>query len=207
MLRHYILTRYNYGLYSDNPYNVTDPEVWMEHRWPLFEVCAHSIESQINQNFSWIISVDPKTPKYWVDKIHNLTGATVITQIPQLYMRDLEINTEWVATTRLDNDDYYFPTFTHEIQSNFAKRKEILDINYLALDLDRARFFTSGRWKPNSPFITLIEEAGDLDTVFEYAHSHVLENYRCRFVVEEEPLAVQVVHEENVSNKIRGQEV
>ena len=206
-LRHYILTRYNLGLYSDNVYGIQNPDEWMWHRWPLFEVCAHSILMQTNQNFSWVIAVDPKTPKNFVNEISNLTGATIITDIPQIYIRDLKITTDFVATSRIDNDDYYFPTFIDEIHDEFRKETEILDINHWQLELETNQFYSSGRAKPNSPFITLIEENGDLDTVYEHTHSDVLQKYPCRFVDEVAPLAVQVIHGENVSHKIIGEKL
>lgn len=81
MYKHFIFTRFNEGwldndrlTQSGKPVNT---DVWLKERCKLFEkFCLPSMMYQSNQNFTWLILFDKRTPedillKY--DKIENIT--------------------------------------------------------------------------------------------------------------------------------------
>ena len=137
MFEHYILTRFNYGLYSDNPYNVLNPDKWMEHRLKLFEKCRESVLSQ-DVDFTWLIAMDSNTPLKYMDQIF-IDGRMnpVFCDIRKVF-EVAKPNTAWVITTRMDNDDTYNPGALEAIQDaalehlhNSPRRDGfVIDIDY-----------------------------------------------------------------------------
>jgi len=62
--RHYILTRFNTGLYRRTEGLTVSPDEWMEHRLRLFtSLTLPSIRGQSCQDFTWLVLMDRRTPE------------------------------------------------------------------------------------------------------------------------------------------------
>jgi hypothetical protein len=199
MFKHYILTRFNVGLYSGNPYSIRKPDEWMDKRLELFKSTSNSLKSQTCQNFEWLIEVDPNTPKHYISEIEN--HGTVIYEKAPIYLRRQK-KTEWLITSRIDNDDIYHQDFVKEIQSAFSEKAEVIDVRGAKLELSTGKLHYYYRELPNSPFISLIEPFTDeLKTVsYRGGHSTLYLKYPHRFI--EKKLFFQVIHDSNLLNKV-----
>ena len=190
--KHIILTRYNLGLY-DRP----GAEEWMEHRYPYFERTRDSILSQ-EGDFEWWISLDVRTPRKWVNDISTDDRIHLTSLHPKEFRSE-----GWTITTRMDNDDIYLPGAIKAIQSAFVEKEMVLDIRYY--QMHEGNLYTSNRNMPNSPFLSLIENGAN-KTCYARPHSKMLEDFRGKFV-SDEPLALMVVHDMNMGNRITGDKV
>ena len=213
-MKHFVICRYNIGLYSSNPYNVSDPNTWMAHRLPKYERLVKSLKKQTNQHFQFVVGIDENTPDNFKDAIELITNKhlsrssfKIVKQLPQVYLNDLNITSEWVITSRIDNDDAYSKDFIKTIQDNFRAETEVLDVYGVQIDENSGKRYTSGRFKPNSPFLSLVERnKGELLTAFDKSHSTMIEKYSARFAGGQ-PLSIQYIHDRNISNKIQGLEI
>lgn len=206
MFNHFLLCRYNLGLYSSNPYNVKDKDGWMCERLPMFKRLLDSLEAQTNKDFILVFSIDAFTPVEFQKELAELLntysfkwlGCTVQ---PREFMLTLNIEREWMITSRIDNDDEYKPTFIETIQNAFREKRELLDVQ--GLQFDGKDYYTSGRRTPNSPFISLVEPSSERKTAQYRAHTSMNKFAPSRFVGTE-PLYIQHIHNSNVMNKIKG---
>ena len=218
-MKHYILTRWNQSHNKENIYNfegINDSEKWMEERVVLFEkYCLPSIDKQTNMDFTWILSFSSLTdPKYY-EKYQNYPYIRIVFDIhPTTYLNSIygsEINEgDWIATTRLDNDDSLHPNFIKEVKSKFKNKYELIDTLGCQYDINTQKFHDTGRTHPNSPFLTVFEKAGEFDdhnihTCFYKSHTHLHNNMDSELI--QDILYCQVIHDNNVSNKIVGEEI
>lgn len=210
-LSHYIICRYNLTLFTNNVYKIKDPNGWMERRRYYFDWLIMSLGVQTCKNFHFVLLMDRNTPSEYVRDLDNaISHATGDYEIffgnPQKWLESKEIKSDWLITSRIDCDDYYNERFVETIQSEFKAKTELLDVHGLQYDMVNEEFYTSGRIGPNSPFISLVEPTQGAKTVFEKQHTYMPQKYPARFVGSE-PLYIQVIHEENISNKIIGQKI
>lgn len=167
------------------------PDAWMEHRLDLFErFCAPSIANQDEKNFVWLLFVDPLTPQKYLDEIKRIVGdsvemillkadRTLMTFAPsgsvasKAIKARLKKETEWVLTSRADNDDMLDRQYIQLIQQRATaeQRKLIIDIphGYLYRPPNelQLRHHTNG-----SPFVSFLEPAiGPIKTVISVQHT------------------------------------
>lgn len=210
MFNHYLLTRYNVGLYSSNPYKIKDPAEWMAHRLDLFKSCAMSVARQSCKDFEWFIFIDPKTPENEIIEIGRvLTEAAKAGLKRSTLAKEMAINPptdgkKWIITTRMDCDDRIAVGFIEIVQAEFIQRDEVIDVKGVQLDLKSGKFCETDRIKPNSPFISLIEKVDGMRTVFHQTHSTMYQTHGGRFVNSDEPYYYQVIHKKNIMNKLTG---
>jgi hypothetical protein len=190
--KHVILTRYNLGLY-DRP----GAEEWMKHRYPFFELTRDSILSQEGE-FEWHLSVDVRTFDRWINDIFTDKRMHLTLFHPKEYKSE-----GWTITTRMDNDDIYLPGAIKAIQDAFVEKEMVIDIRYY--QMQNGELYTSERSMPNSPFLSLIENGAN-KTCYARPHSKMLEDFRGKFA-SEEPMALMVVHDMNMGNRITGKRV
>ena len=193
---------------------LADPD-WLEHRLKLFEdYCLVSVVNQSNQNFQWLIYFDDSTPTKYLDRIRSLTKGhpnisiktcafwetpTIIKDV----VAALVGGTEWIITTRLDNDDGIHRDFVSMIHSAAQERREFLNF-------PRGIILYSGKcyiYKHSSnAFLSLVEPADQPRTAWCIAHTDAGQVAPVR-QLPDTPAFLQVVHGKNVSNKPRGTRV
>ncbi len=195
---HYILTRMNLGIYKRE-----DARSWMCKRMKLFDrYLFHSLTIQSCTNFKWVLCFDEKTPDKVISNYDYCDNIQITFTDPMEYVSSLQLDCKWILTSRIDNDDYYLPMFVEEIQKNFDFEEQIIDIDYYQWDMKSGNFYTSGRSKPTSPFMTLAELTGNHRGVYQREHSVMPNFYPAKKILK--PLAIQIIHGNNVCNKIKG---
>jgi len=212
---HFILTRFNTQVDVNGQflYDKEEPNQWMEKRMPLFERTRDSVLSQ-DGDFKWVISLDKRTPNRYVQRIITDHRMLVVNCDVRDTFNEIEVETPWVITTRLDNDDLYLPGTVRAIQSRFEQKIKVIDLGFLKLDGDKV-YHGKRRW-PNSMFISLIEPADKIQTAFCRPHGQVYSGYpieghystgwtkTIKIPAEtiEKKQAIMVCHGSNMTNKV-----
>lgn len=215
IFQHFILTLFNVDDLTGPQSSLKLDKSWLKHRFKLFnKFCYPSVRGQSNQNFKWIILFDINTPdvfkrrisKYskWENFISIYINKRDRNSFREVILRHLKDETEYLVTTRLDNDDAICKDFVEVLQNYFDKQK----IQFLN--------FTNGYvWKnneiylfkqPSNPFVSLIEKIDDSSfrTVFTGEGHHKL--YKVGPVMEiiTKPAWMQVIHTKNRANSVKG---
>lgn len=192
---HYILTHFNYGLYGRS----WDKELWMKKRLDIFRrFTLPSLQAQTNQDFKWLIRFDPQTPE-----VPDFGYDNIVTSFDPgagMYI-NRHVTTPWLITSRIDNDDYYEPTFIEEIQRCFNEEELLIDVNGRQMDIKTGRFYRFPKYSLNSPFLSLIEKKKDrYSTVRCYTHGDMKNHFKTRYI--NKKLVVQVIHDTNLCNRL-----
>lgn len=205
---HFVLTRYNIELYN---LSEAEAELWMQHRYHYFEKCRASVLSQ-DAEFRWVIFFDERTPWNWISKICTDPRMEAFFGGVLEYPFADKADTEWIITTRFDNDDRYLPGALAAIQSKFMPMVMCIDIDYFGYN--NQHYYTSNRGTPTSFFISLVEHRSNVAGVFYTQHNQVRSAYpvngektRIPEIMIKQPYAVMVVHGNNLANKIEGKRV
>ena len=139
IFKHFLLTRFNVQLsWTQKKWD----EFSLKNRIDMFEqICFPSVKSQTNKKFKWIVYFDRSSPDFLKKKvdefksrldifqplyIENFNSAEVRNNILSL----LDDNTEYLITTRLDNDDAISKNYIDLVQACFDYQ-EIEIINFL----------------------------------------------------------------------------
>lgn len=212
--KHVILTRFNVR-YVDDP-NVPSIGIdsgWLTDRFDLFErFCLPSVQSQTAQSFCWILFFDRATPEPFAARARALASlnrnyipvfcAGLSDEVKEAVQNALEEKPQWLLTSRLDNDDGLHPDFAATVQK--AQRFEVAEVlncpRGIILHADRAY----RRRDPSNAFISLSEPFEQFSTVFGILrHVDAHKSYPVRQVASS-PMWLQVVHTNNISNRVRG---
>lgn len=224
--KHIIITRFNLSnrWEKDKHGNQVLNETWLNQRYLLFEqYCLPSMKSQTNQNFEWWVYFDSETDPYYKMKNENL--MKVYSNFKPKYEKsyvDFEENMPqdihsnliskgivWLITTRLDNDDVLADNTVEVIQNkqNF-KDNTLLEIPY-GYTLEKNKIFKLRKVESYlNPFISYVEEISlqnRIKSVYYYQHNQWIDVNR--IVVSTKEQWMQVIHDQNVSNKAIGKEV
>ena len=203
------MTRFNNGIYDRE-----DAKDWMQDRIKLFKLTRESVLSQ-KGDFKWIISFDERTPKNVIDKCITDDRMIVTFKDVRECFSEIEVDTDWVITTRLDNDDIYLDGAVEAIQENFNNYVHVIDIDYFQYETKTNKKFTSNRKAANSPFLSLVEPSNYVRTCYCRPHHLLLSGYPSESGEKisipakkiNNPFALMVIHSDNMANKIVGEEV
>ena len=192
---HYIITSFNWGVYRRYKERAG---WWMEERVRLFKKYPlPGMRAQTNQRFRWVLIFDPDTPEIPDFEYENIIYST----IPSAKDNVARVDSQWLITSRIDNDDYYEPTFIDEIQRCFKEKTMLVDIGGRQLDDRTGKFYTFPLYNCTSPFISLIEKR-PFKTVKHLNHMAMKNHFTPKYINKQ--LAVQVVHGNNKMNMIVG---
>lgn len=214
---HVLLTRFNARF--DAPWTdlALDPK-WLEHRFKLFEkYCYPSLRSQTNHNFHWLIFFSDKTPSQYVERINNLSINWPVMKprfhdflSGEMVMKEtlscIDKNSEYLITSTVDNDDAISKNFIEETQKQFAEQSyQYINwaIGYVYY-ADKNRFYK--RKYLQSPFNSLIEKVEGCRLVWSTSHHEILKTGKV-IQIDKNPGWIQVVHNYNISNRIKGRRI
>ena len=169
---HYLVTRFNVPFTGAAPEffsgKTLSPE-WMTHRIRLFsDYCVPSVAGQSNMDFTWLIYLDPETDRTDIIRVRAAIPANVRVELRYvsdytLMLEDLRAycracGTEYVITSRLDNDDAIGREFIERVQAAFQPTHGLL-VNFLGgFYYDpSARILTHHRHKLRNSFTSLVE--------------------------------------------------
>lgn len=217
--KHVMITRY-FTRHSSNPSDfearLGDVSAWLEDRLLLFKkYCLPSVIAQSVQNFTWLLYFDETTPKDHLQKVRELLAPypnfkihlsrLLSTEDHAADVRaEMDSETQWVLTSRLDNDDGLHREFIKNLQAQlqFEKREFLNFPSGIIYYRDHTYLF---RHRSNA-FVSYFEPAHDVSTVICSKHLFVERVAPLRQLVSP-PAFLQVVHGRNRSNKPRGTRV
>jgi hypothetical protein len=215
--KHFVATRFNLRI---GDWETTKngeallSEQWMEDRFRLFEsYCLPSVLNQSNQNFTWCIFFDTQTKEADRKKINNLVmpysnfRVFFIEGINELKSSLIHIikseptDFEFAITTRLDTDDLLHKDYIKTIQDLFIpKHDTVIDIRSgYQVSIEKGESEIRNFNNPFNQFISLVEEAGNPETIFSKWHKH-WENWENVVVYDKKGLWIELVHEKNKIN-------
>lgn len=218
MFQHFVITRFN--LRPTDPGATMDDEVsdrWMKERVRIFEdFCYASVKGQKNQSFIWLVFFDVTTHSRYMETITRL--AKEYTNFVPVYVAGVEqflpglklevaerASSEYIITSRLDNDDCLHENYVDAIQSQFNSQA-FLAVNFInGITLDVVGTPRCGyRIHANNPFISLIEKRDSLVTVYSRSHGQWGKIRWVKDVRNHEPLWLSLVHGKNILNEYIG---
>ena len=209
-LQHIIFTRFNVPS-GGKEVKIRLKDGWLEKRFMLFEeFCLPSIEQQSNKNFLWLIYFDQETPALYKEKV--LEYSARCPQIRPVWVEEWNTqavqsgfidnvpgNTKNILTTRLDNDDGLHRDFIETLQSSIS--------DYGYYNFPKGVVYRLGDAYSHShmsnAFLSLLEEYEGFEGVWKLPHPEVIKNYKVK-QLNLNHAWLQVIHDTNVSNKIRG---
>jgi len=145
-MKHYIITRFSINLkegFQKKNIKLFDKNR-LELRFLIFETfCLPSVKGQTSQNFDWIILIDKELPSKYVKRLQNLVGNQQNIHLVTYTGFNLgtldfienalgKIKSEYVITTRLDDDDALCSNFIETVQQEYKqmKTKNLLFLSY-----------------------------------------------------------------------------
>ena len=211
-IQHFVLTRFNIaspGRESD----IRNRPGWLSRRFALFEkYCLPSMAAQTERRFEWIIYFDENTPEEFRDRIRNaqkvapfearFVGITRMSDVARDVVERIGAETQRVLTTRLDNDDAVSSDFVASIRAKAAECNEDTVLNFPhGVALRAGSIFTA--YDESNPFTSLIESRDEVQTIWAAQHRDLGTKWNL-LQINARPLWLQIVHGENVANRIKG---
>lgn len=220
MFKHLLITRFNlknpeWKQLTKNNESLLD-DSWMNERLELFaNYCFPSVSNQTNQNFEWLLYFDVSTSENHKNKIAKIIGNK--TNIKTFFIDGMpvfnesiikyveeNISTEYLITSRIDNDDCIHKDFINEIQKHFDKQDFLAIDNIEGYTLQIEPNFILGKKEHIfNPFISLIEKNDQPKTVWHYVHNMWKKEPRLIHVTEKR-LWLSVIHGKNKVNEFDG---
>lgn len=210
---HVILTRFNIAS-PGREVAIRNAPGWLDRRFGLFEqFCLPSIAGQTARNFHWLVYFDKDTPAEFRERIErdrqifNFTPRYVAMFDKDIIAEDVRAlaapGEDLIITSRLDNDDALSSDFVAEVQTaaQTAPSRTVLNFTH-GIAMRRGRLYTAT--DTSNPFTSLVErDLAGAETIWAKAHHELGEKWKI-VQVEARPLWLQVVHGENVTNRIKG---
>jgi hypothetical protein len=212
---HVLITRFNLPSKGAEAH-VRVRDGWLHDRLRLFEsFCVPSVEAQIEKNFTWIVYLDPSSPRWLLDRIDCLSAGGLFA--PHFYesvpretlLSNIESMTggptRYLLTTNLDNDDALAIDFTRRVRraSRADSRVGIYIDSGLILNGDALY----ARRDRHNAFCSVQESWRDAVTCWCTPHNKLHHIMPVLEVSGGAPGWLQIVHGGNVSNRVRGKRV
>lgn len=215
---HYLITRFNVPnsewRKSIEEGGTTWSE-WMEERMELFKsYCLPSVKNQSEENFTWLICIDPNTKKKYRSFLESInlnkkkceivevsSYGILADKLGNFIKNDLNCSKEYVITSRLDNDDAIERRFIGHIQNEFNRQKFqplIFPHGYQLVLVEDDKYMKKVKL-PKGPFISLIERTeSEVSTVLSKPHTKW--NFKkVKSLTKYRPW-LQLVHGKNIAN-------
>lgn len=211
-MQHFVLTRFNIAS-PGREAPIRNAPGWLTRRFELFETyCLPSMAAQQVKDFEWLIYFDEQTPTLFRERIlaaqafvpfHAVfVGSFHASLAAQDVAARLDDTVSRVLTTRLDNDDAVSNDFLARIRDAASKLPNGTMLNFReGVALRKGRLY-SARDESN-PFTSLIEQAVGAQTIWAAPHTELVTRFPTHQIVTD-PCWLQVVHDENVANRIKG---
>lgn len=230
-LAHFILTRFNLKRNAELPENWLERRIELFERY-----CLPSVAAQSREDFLWILlceastkdelsshiekwcndykNLSPRLTMAWCNKFKSEKMGECVQPIIEEHTKLL--GASHILTSRLDNDDAYATHFIESLQRRaleIIKRKQ-LPKGGVVLDFPegvRLHEKTGNLYlwnRPHNPFISLLRDVKDkYKTIYSFPGGHgTVWKYIKVQKVNKDPVWMQVLHDQNISNKLSGKE-
>lgn len=221
-MEHFLITRFN--LVKDdwkedrNSQEVLNEE-WLTNRIKLFKkICLPSVIGQTTKNFKWLIFFEKKSENEISNLIQGLDNYSFIEPIlvdgyrefqsglSRIIQKRVSKSSQYILTTRLDNDDGLNKNFMLELQKavNIPKHNQVLHFpRGLFLDLN-AKNKLASCYYPLNQFVSLLEDRKkEFKTVFCKEHDKWDRGFRIH-PLNLQDAWLQVTHGNNMANQFKG---
>jgi hypothetical protein len=214
--RHVMITRFNV-LFRDLAHTPMARKgldaSWLAERFDLFErYCLPSVLAQTSQDFIWFIYFNEATPPAFAERARRACAGRDNIRLMfcdvydnALVERDLRAELipqpEWLLTTRLDNDD--------GLRCDFMKRlhENLRFSGAEALNFPDGIIYAGGKTylhrDESNAFLSLLEPFEGFKTVHFVMHPDMSQLAPVR-QIEGDPAWLQIVHDKNIRNRVRG---
>jgi hypothetical protein len=211
-LQHFVLTRFNIAS-PGREAPIRNAPGWLARRFELFEsYCLPSMAAQEPGTFRWLIYFDEQTPSEFRARIK---AAQAVVPFDAIFVGPfraglaaldvaarLTSRSGRLITTRLDNDDAVSSDFLARVKAEAEGFPDGTIINFReGIALQNGRLYTAA--DESNPFTSLVEQAADAETIWAAPHTELAARFPLRQVITD-PCWLQVVHGENVANRIKG---
>jgi len=215
MFKHYIITRFNVKAQNWDKTKGgqrTNSIEWLEHRLFLFKkFCYPSLLNQSSLNFNWCIFLDSDTPNDVKKVMEDLSisfrsfhpiyipsNENLMEAFRHFVAKTKSSNTEFILSTRLDNDDALHHNFVKQLQESLNfKAHSLYSFPYgIQLHVERPYAFMP-YYQINNPFISYLEPISNFETVLKKNH---LDWSPKEFKI----IHIQCLHSNNLVNNPRG---
>jgi len=212
--RHVILTRFNVPT-PGREADIRAKTGWLDRRFDLFErFCLPSVAGQTRHDFSWIIYFDTRTPAPFRARIAQaqrrfpfiavFRDALPLEDVRADVSAHLPTGKGRVLTTRLDNDDALSRDFVARVQDMGATHPTGTALNFPNGFAWRKGWVYGARDESN-PFASVVEDAVEFQTIWARPHTELGHAFRL-IQIEDGPAWLQVIHGDNVTNRIKGRQ-
>jgi hypothetical protein len=217
--QHFVITRYfvRFSSGASDVAAVGSPDLaWLESRFEIFrDICLPSVAAQSDQNFVWLLYFDENTPSDYLSRIRDvispyphfrvvLCGAFDDEARARCILSELSADTQWLLTTRLDNDDGWRRDFVERLHA--ALRFEGRECLNFTSGLIWSQGLTLLYRHRSNAFISMLEPVESFRTVWCVQHLELDQVAPIR-QIDAPPAFIQVIHTRNRSNKPRGARV
>lgn len=223
-LTHLLLTRFNlhYSFYEIGSY-ICDEE-WHIERFELFNrFCLPSVAQQTCRNFEWIIFFNEDERGNYPDFIRQTRAA--LPNIRFLFIKPEEdhrvnladyikehVSSDYLITTRIDNDDAIAVNFIESIQNTFKKRYDAVNTDHFIINAGTGyQFETKFPYRKTliknyefSPFLSLSstkDSSENFKVILEHSHLDWRE-FSVSEDLKDQPFWAQIVHTKNRANRV-----
>ncbi len=209
---HVLLTRFNLPSQGVESL-IRAKDGWLAARIELFErYCVPSVLAQGSRNFSWIVYLDPASPQWLLGRLAPHVAAGTFTPVfreevgREELLGDLRAvvgpdRRPQLITTNLDNDDGLAVDFVERLQA--VRTPHPRAAVFLGRGLIRQGDSVYVRSDRHNAFCSVRESWDDAVTCWADWHNRLALQMPAVDVAGE-PAWLQVVHETNVSNRVRG---
>ena len=219
LFNHYLITRFNLrneDWKTSKNGSLVLTEEWLKNRFILFErFCIPSVQNQTNQHFTWLVFFDENTPQEYKQKITEYTRMLsnfipvfingMREFLPSIQKEIKKSSSEYIITSRMDNDDSISKFYTEEIQKKFNRQ------NFLALDFSdgytlqiKPQIKIGYRLQVYNPFITLIEKNDNPQSVWSKQTHGSWKKEKNVKRIQNKRVWMSVIHLENKKNQFVG---
>jgi hypothetical protein len=213
-ISHCIITRFNIPTLGREGVIRASPN-WLRNRFTYFDrFCFPSVTAQSLQNFRWLIYFDIETPDIYKERASAYARQMSNLKLRYGNLEDFSLERirqdvreyagadgRWVITTRLDNDDAISRDFVKMVQSHAVEGTRQV------LNLTNGYIWWEGRvyrhQHRSNAFASVSEHLSDLATVFSTPHMELSKLAPLRQITTDTGW-MQVIHGDNVSNRVRG---
>lgn len=206
---HVLLTRFNLPSGGVEA-RIRASDEWLRQRLDLFErYCAPSVAAQTTP-VQWIIYLDPESPRWLVDALEPYVLSGLLNPVyraevpPDALRSDLKAvstGAETLATTNLDNDDGLAVNFSERLKDAVSSSEQMA--LYFVNGLIRSPTAAYAQKDRVNAFCSVVEPASKPVTCWVDWHNRLARHMPVT-EVGGPPAWLQVIHDSNVSNRVRG---
>jgi hypothetical protein len=221
---HLLITRFNVRFLGVSPREYPCDDTWHLHRFKIFErFTLPSVQHQTNRNFQWLICFNEALQDQYRDFLERAEKAcdniTFLFVEPERSHREVisryiteHVATNYVITTRMDNDDVIGTKFIDSIQVSCQSMLAGIDADGVILNAPNGfqleTTFPYRRSRINgyeySPFISLLSLKSKAEGgwhIHKYKHPE-WKNHLEAVDISDKPLWMQIIHSKNRANRI-----